>query len=98
MFAVIYLYHFGLVMHGSPGAGVPITSPQMYSAGYTGDIREALVYISQLYPRAPLIGLGFSLGANVLTRYLAEEGEQSRLIAGCALACVRIRAPLLFKN
>ncbi|KAJ7219250.1 Alpha/Beta hydrolase protein [Mycena pura] len=68
-------------------AGVPVTSPQMYSAGYTGDIREALVYISQLYPRAPLIGLGFSLGANVLTRYLAEEGEQSRLSAGCALAC-----------
>ncbi|KAF7322957.1 AB hydrolase-1 domain-containing protein [Mycena chlorophos] len=68
-------------------AGVPITSGQMYSAGYTGDIRQALIYISNLYPRAPLFGLGFSLGANVLTRYLAEEGEQSRLLAGCALAC-----------
>jgi hypothetical protein len=72
----------------SPGAGVPVTSPQFYSAGHTGDIRQALVYISQLYPRAPLLGLGFSLGANVLTRYLAEEGEQSRLKSGCALACV----------
>ncbi|KAJ7774649.1 Alpha/Beta hydrolase protein [Mycena maculata] len=68
-------------------AGVPITSPQLYSAGHTGDIRQALVYISQLYPRAPLLGLGFSLGANVLTRYLAEEGEESRLSSGCALAC-----------
>ncbi|KAJ7905470.1 Alpha/Beta hydrolase protein [Mycena olivaceomarginata] len=68
-------------------AGVPVTSPQFYSAGHTGDIRQALVYISQLYPRAPLLGLGFSLGANVLTRYLAEEGEQSRLKSGCALAC-----------
>ncbi|KAJ7172499.1 Alpha/Beta hydrolase protein [Mycena filopes] len=68
-------------------AGVPVTSPQLYSAGHTGDIRQALVYISQLYPLAPLLGLGFSLGANVLTRYLAEEGEQSRLLSGCALAC-----------
>ncbi|KAJ7685180.1 Alpha/Beta hydrolase protein [Mycena polygramma] len=68
-------------------AGVPVTSPQLYSAGHTGDIRQALVYISQLYPRATLLGLGFSLGANVLTRYLAEEGEQSRLKSGCALAC-----------
>ncbi|KAJ7109353.1 AB-hydrolase YheT [Mycena epipterygia] len=68
-------------------AGVPVTSPQLYSAGHTGDVRQAIVYISQLYPRAPLLGLGFSLGANVLTRYLAEEGEQSRLSSGCALAC-----------
>ncbi|KAJ6630779.1 AB-hydrolase YheT [Mycena sp. CBHHK59/15] len=68
-------------------AGVPITSPQLYSAGYTDDIRQALVYISNLYPRATLLGLGFSLGANVLIRYLAEEGEQSRLSSGCALAC-----------
>ncbi|KAJ6502571.1 Alpha/Beta hydrolase protein [Mycena sanguinolenta] len=68
-------------------AGVPVTSPVLYSAGHTGDIRQALIYIAQKYPRAPLLGLGFSLGANVLTRYLAEEGEQSRLRSGCALAC-----------
>ncbi|KAJ7285857.1 Alpha/Beta hydrolase protein [Mycena rebaudengoi] len=68
-------------------AGVPITSPQLYSAGHTGDIRDALIYISAIYPKAPLMGLGFSLGANVLTRYLAEEGENSRLSSGCALAC-----------
>ncbi|CAE6422363.1 unnamed protein product [Rhizoctonia solani] len=29
----------------------------------------------------------FSLGANVLVRYLGEEGEKSRLDAGCALGC-----------
>ena len=46
-----------------------------------------------MYPKAPLIGIGFSLGANVLTRYLAEEGEKSRLVAGCALACVRVPFP-----
>ena len=70
------------------GAGVPVTSPQLYSAGHTDDLRQALMFISHLYPRAPLIGLGFSLGANVMTRYLAEEGEKSRLLAGCALGCV----------
>ncbi|KAJ3543367.1 hypothetical protein NM688_g5859 [Phlebia brevispora] len=68
-------------------AGVPLTTPQLYSAGYTDDIRTALLYISSLYPEAPLLGVGFSLGANILTRYLAQEGEQSRLAAGCALGC-----------
>ncbi|KAI0941688.1 hypothetical protein AcW1_003506 [Taiwanofungus camphoratus] len=68
-------------------AGIPITSPQLYSAGHTGDLRVAMYYIRERYPQAPLLGLGFSLGANVLTRYLAEEGENSRLAAACALAC-----------
>lgn len=60
----------------------------MYSAGHTDDLRQALLYISQRYPKARLIGIGFSLGANVIIRYLAEEGEQSRLTAACALGCV----------
>ncbi|KAI0781038.1 AB-hydrolase YheT [Trametes elegans] len=77
----------GIVVNFRGCAGVPLTSPQLYSAQNTDDIRAAVLYIEKLYPRAPLIGIGFSLGANVLTRYLAEEGERSRLIAGCALAC-----------
>jgi len=77
----------GAVVNFRGCAGVPITSPQLYSAGYTDDIRQALMYIKNRYPRAPLIGVGFSLGANVLTRYIAEEGTDSRLVAGCAMAC-----------
>lgn len=46
------------------------------------------MHIAQLYPNAPLLGLGFSLGANVVTRYLGEEGDLSRLHAACVLACV----------
>ncbi|KAJ7097949.1 AB-hydrolase YheT [Mycena belliarum] len=77
----------GVVVNFRGCAGTPVTAPQLYSAGHTGDIRQALVFISQIYPRAPLLGLGFSLGANVLTRYLAQEGVQSRLSSGCALGC-----------
>lgn len=47
-----------------------------------------MYYIKKKFPRAPLLGLGFSLGANVMTRYLAEEGEDSRMAAACAVACV----------
>lgn len=47
------------------------------------------MYIAHTYPKAPLVGVGFSLGANVLIRYLGEEGTSSRLLTGCALACVR---------
>ena len=70
------------------GAGVPLTSQLLYSAGHTDDTRQALRYIAYRYPNALLLGVGFSLGANVLTRYLAEEGAQSRVSSGCVLACV----------
>jgi len=70
------------------GAGVPVTSPLFYSAAHTNDTRQALRYIAHLYPDAPILGIGFSLGANALIRYLAEEGELSRIHAACALACV----------
>lgn len=68
-------------------AGVPITSSMLYSAGHTDDLRQALFYISHTYPEAPLLGLGFSLGANIMTRYISEEGPHCRLTSGCALAC-----------
>ena len=70
------------------GAGVPLTSQLLYSAGNTDDTRQALMYITHRYPKAVLLGLGFSLGANVLTRYLGEEGVKSRISSACALACV----------
>lgn len=72
------------------GAEVPLSSPQFYSSCHTDDLRQALLYISHRYPQAPLLGLGFSLGANVLTRYVAEEGEECRLTSACALACVSL--------
>ncbi|PCH35624.1 AB-hydrolase YheT, partial [Wolfiporia cocos MD-104 SS10] len=77
----------GVVVNFRGCAGVPLTSPQLYSAGHTDDIRVAVFYLRKRYPKAPLIGVGFSLGANVLTRYLAEEREHSRMIAGCVLGC-----------
>ena len=70
------------------GAGVPVTSPRLYTAGHTDDLRQALIYISHKYPHAPLLGLAFSLGANIMTRYLGEEGDRSRLSSALVVSCV----------
>lgn len=72
------------------GNGVPMTSPRFFSGGHTGDLRQALMYIAHRYPRSTLLGLGFSAGANVMTRYLADEGEKSRISAACMISCVGI--------
>lgn len=48
---------------------------QLYHGGWTNDLRCALSFLSHYAPNAPLHGTGFSLGANILARYLGEEGE-----------------------
>ena len=69
----------GLVLNYRGCANVPITSSQFYHGGYTDDLRRTLLYLSQLCPQAPLYGIGFSLGANILAKYAGEEGSNTPL-------------------
>ncbi|KAN0060422.1 hypothetical protein ACQY0O_007752 [Thecaphora frezii] len=72
----------GVVVNFRGCASTPVTSPQLYSASKTSDLRSALLLLTQLYPKSPMVGIGFSLGANVLGKYLGEEGDDSPLLAG----------------
>ena len=57
-----------VVVNHRGNGGAPLTSVHTYSAGFTGDIRTAVEHIRERYPNAPLCGIGYSLGANVLVR------------------------------
>ncbi|KAI9098251.1 Alpha/Beta hydrolase protein [Phlyctochytrium arcticum] len=63
-----------------------VTSQQLYSGAYTGDLKFAIDYIHSKCPEAPLFGVGFSLGANVLTKFVGESGDDCLLIGAAALA------------
>lgn len=63
------------------------TSSTRNSAGATDDLRCALLFLSHLVsPKTPLHGLGFSLGGNILSKYLGEEGDQSLLRTAVAVS------------
>ncbi|XP_042382477.1 embryogenesis-associated protein EMB8-like [Zingiber officinale] len=66
--------------------GISITSDCFYNAGWTQDVREVINYLHQEYPRAPLFAVGTSIGANILVKYLGEEGQNTPL-AGAASIC-----------
>ncbi|KAL6848795.1 hypothetical protein ACP4OV_021378 [Aristida adscensionis] len=66
--------------------GISITSDCFYNAGWTEDMREVVNLLHQRYPKAPLFTVGTSIGANILVKYLGEEGE-STPIAGAASIC-----------
>ena len=61
--------------------------PRRYHAGETSDLHHFLKTLPQPLREAPLIAAGYSLGGNVLLKYLGEAGESSRLRAAVAV-CV----------
>ncbi|CAN0076202.1 unnamed protein product [Ectocarpus sp. 12 AP-2014] len=63
--------------------GTRLTSGWTYNGAFTGDVRLAVSHVRNRYPEAPLYAIGYSLGANLLVKYLGEEGRNGfRPLAG----------------
>lgn len=60
--------------------------PRRYHAGETNDFRYFLNYLVAAGYHRPLMAVGYSLGGNVLLKYLGEEGRQSPLSAAAAVS------------
>ncbi|KAJ8529769.1 hypothetical protein K7X08_036604 [Anisodus acutangulus] len=65
--------------------GVPITSDCFYNAGWTEDARKVIDHLHTQYPQAPLFAVGLSIGANVLVKYLGEEGVNTAIVGAAAI-------------
>lgn len=59
---------------------------RFYHAGDTADLGFVLDLLGGRFPRATLLGIGFSLGANQLLKYLGEQGEASRIRAAASVS------------
>ncbi|XP_039049087.1 embryogenesis-associated protein EMB8-like [Hibiscus syriacus] len=66
--------------------GVSLTSDCFYNAGWTEDLRKIIDHIHCEYPEAPLFSVGTSIGANILVKYLGEDGTNT-LLDGAAAIC-----------
>lgn len=56
-----------------------------HSAGASYDVKSAMLYVSSLFPNAPIYGIGFSLGANNLAKYLGVEASETPMKTGVVL-------------
>lgn len=75
----------------------PIVTPQFYSASFTQDMRCVVAHLASKYPKSRLFAAGWSLGANILTRYLGEEGEDTPIQAAVVM-CNPFDLPYCDKN
>ncbi|KAJ2748504.1 hypothetical protein IWQ56_007444, partial [Coemansia nantahalensis] len=76
-----------VVVANHRGCGrTPLTSSKMYNGYDTSDLTEVIGYLSQSFPSAPLACIGFSLGSNILMRYLGEAGDRTPLAAAVGVS------------
>lgn len=54
---------------------------RMYHSGETEDVRFVARLLRARFPARPIVAIGFSLGGNVLVKYLGEEGQGDRAAA-----------------
>ncbi|WP_460805081.1 hydrolase [Microbulbifer agarilyticus] len=77
------------VMHFRGCGGIPNLLPRAYHSGDSEDPRWLTSKLAEHYPNTPLMAVGYSLGGNVLLKWLGEDGEKSPLTAA-----VSVSAPL----
>ncbi|XP_055816330.1 embryogenesis-associated protein EMB8-like [Solanum dulcamara] len=77
---------WNVVVSNHRGLGeVSITSDRLYNAGWTEDARKVIDHLHTQYPQAPLFAVGTSIGANVLVKYLGEEGVNTAIVGAVAI-------------
>lgn len=80
--------HYRVVVMNHRGLGnTPLFSPRLFGFSDSRDFADTLSYLRKQYPKAPLLAVGFSMGANMLTRYLGQQGVKSLLSAAVVISC-----------
>lgn len=81
----------GVFMHFRGCSGEPNRLAQSYHSGETRDLQAVITELIHREPNSPLFAIGYSLGGNVLLKWLGEIGESG--IANPLKAAVAISIP-----
>jgi predicted alpha/beta-fold hydrolase len=67
-------------------SGEPNLLARSYHSGASEDLAEVVAHLRAERPMAPLYAVGYSLGGNVLLKYLGESGSASQLEGAVAVS------------
>jgi len=67
-------------------SGEPNHSARAYHSGASDDLAEVIAHVKGLHPGQALVAVGYSLGGNVLLKYLGEQGENAAVAAAVAVS------------
>jgi len=78
-----------VLMHFRGCSGKPNLLPRSYHSGESTDAKEWIEHLHTTYPNNTLYAVGYSIGGNMLLKYLGEEQENTPL-----QAAVSVSAPM----
>lgn len=84
-----FLYRQGwqvVLMHFRGCSGEPNTTTRTYHSGDTSDALFVLDYLRNKFSQQLMVGIGFSLGGNMLLKLLGENPSQKFLNAACVIS------------
>ena len=61
-------------------------APRFYHSGETEDVGFVLGLLRERFPTRPIMAIGFSLGGNILLKYLGEQGTKNAAAVSAAVA------------
>jgi predicted alpha/beta-fold hydrolase len=64
----------------------PHKGPRTYHSGFTEDLEAAVARLSAVWKGSPIVAAGFSLGGNVLLKWLGERGDGAPVVAAVAVS------------
>ncbi len=76
----------GVVLHFRGCSGEPNRLARGYHSGETGDLDWVIDRLREREPHTPIAAVGYSLGGNVLLKWLGEKGADAPLQAAVAVS------------
>jgi len=66
---------------------IKLTSHRIFSYGCTKDLHEMVTHVVDRYPHTKIVTVGFSMGGNIVTKYLGEKPRQvpKNIIGGISI-------------
>lgn len=84
----------GVLMHFRSCSGEMNRLERTYHAGETTDFSSVIEHLHQRFPDAPLAAVGFSLGGNMLLKWLGEQGAAQPDSTPVLRAAAAVSVPL----
>ncbi|KAI4490869.1 PREDICTED: abhydrolase domain-containing protein 2 [Polistes canadensis] len=80
-------YRCAVLNHVGALSSVKVTAPRIFTYGHTDDYNTMLQNLVEQHPNTRIVCIGFSLGGNLVTKYLGERGlnKLSNIIGGISI-------------
>uniref|UniRef100_T1J4L3 AB hydrolase-1 domain-containing protein n=1 Tax=Strigamia maritima TaxID=126957 RepID=T1J4L3_STRMM len=79
-------YRCAVLNHIGVLSDVKLSTPRIFTYGGTEEFNQMILYLLRVFSNTTVILVGFSLGGNIITKYLGEKRKRSdRLICGISV-------------